>query len=594
MVLRRRWWTVLLCAVIAGGAAFGISAAQTKEYSATASLLFNSQSAAQQASGITAVSNSDPTGQRATNLALVQHNRTVSQVVARNLGHGLTTDQVDAAVTAAQQGVANVVSVTGTWTNPRRAADIANNYAATFVQQQRKQDEATVENAVSLVQQQYDALEPLARRGVQGATLLDHLESLKILRSLQTNEQVIGAATAPSAPSSPRTSRNVLLGVVLGLFIGLALVFRLDRTDERFRNSNEVEEELGLTVLAAIPHGDSRRMRASLTGPIESFRMLRAHLRYFNVDRPLRRVLVTSSQPGEGKTTVASGLAIAAAQSGAKTLLIEADLRRPVLSSAFSLGPSVGLTGALVSPDDLGDAIQSVSVAEEVPDPDASPQTEQPVRRELHVLTAGATPPNPAELLESQAMASLLEWAGENYELVVLDTAPLLPVSDSIPVMRLVEGVILVTRLGLTTRTAGTRVLNQLESLQAPVLGLVINDVRSRTRDGYGYGYGPNTAATGVGRASLPPAALVPPRSPGAVSYGSPNASAVHADLQGDGSLPNAQGSPPADQLVTNGAVTGQLADDRPAEDDVRAQVTAALASGRRNLRRRLSGRTDR
>jgi receptor protein-tyrosine kinase len=251
--------------------------------------------------------------------------------------------------------------------------------------------------------------------------------------------------------------------------------------------------------------------------------MLRAHLRYFNVDRELKTLLVTSAHPAEGKTTIACSLATAAASMGTQTLLIEADLRKPRLQASLELQPGPGLADALVGAAPLAQAIQHLVVETGT---DYGAQSHG-----LDVLEAGAVPPNPAELLESRAMVDLLAWAREHYGLVVIDTAPLAMVADAIPVMDNVDGVIVVARLGLTTRGASTHMRERLGKLGAPTLGLVINDVRA-SANSYGYGYT-------YGDAQDPDLSISasPDNSPEFGRFGSRNgADAVH--IGGDGLSP--------------------------------------------------------
>jgi capsular exopolysaccharide synthesis family protein len=212
--------------------------------------------------------------------------------------------------------------------------------------------------------------------------------------------------------------------------------------------------------------------------------------------------VITSAESGEGKTSVATGLARAAARAGTRTLLIEADLRRPALGQALDLGPAPGLVGALVGDIGVEDAICQIELSELLIGPTLDHPEGYIERRTLDVLPAGGSPPNPPALLESRAMEAALNWAKEHYELVVLDSAPLLAVSDSIPLVERVDGVIVVSRLGLSKRASASRLRRQLEGLNAPTIGVVVNDVR--TLDGY-YGYGYDNSKDRAQPTSAPP-----------------------------------------------------------------------------------------
>jgi receptor protein-tyrosine kinase len=224
--------------------------------------------------------------------------------------------------------------------------------------------------------------------------------------------------------------------------------------------------------------------------------MLRANLRYFNVDREIRSVLITSSTPGEGKSTVAMYLALAAASSGARVLLVEADLRRPTLNGRLGIATSQGLSEVLAGARDLRSAIDHIELESEV------------AAHTLDVLTAGPIPPNPSDLVESDKMHQIINAAEKAYDLVIIDTPPTSVVSDAIPLVRLVSGVLVVTRLGKTTKDAAHHLRQQLENLDGNVLGVVVNSASRRAGYGpqlgyeYTYGYEPVKGSSGSRRSA--------------------------------------------------------------------------------------------
>jgi succinoglycan biosynthesis transport protein ExoP len=482
--VRHRGLLVATCVVLATGAALGFSALQTKRYTATASLLFRNPVLAQQASGVSVVNQNDPQGDRSTNVRLVELGNAASGAAAA-LGGGLTPKRVRDSVHVSAQGQSDVVSVSAKWTGPRRAADIANAFAHAFIAERQRSARESIASAIGLVEQQYGALTPRQRATSQGQDLRDRAESLRILSALQTgNAELVQSATAPSSPASPKPVRNAIVGGVLGLLLGLGLAYLWERLDRRLREPEEISAAFAAPMLGIIPHGqwdpsvngnDARRGRVDL----EPFFMLRANLRYFDVSRRVRSVLVTSAASAEGKTTTAWSLSVAAASMGTRTLLIEGDLRRPSLSVVPGLASETGLARAIVVDDSAAGAIQSVPVQTRT---NGSSEG-----RALDVLVAGAVPPNPGELLESESMGRLLEWAEEQYELVVIDTPPLSVVADAVPLIKRVDGVIVVSRLGRSTRDGLGRLRDRLEHLDAPVLGVVVNDA-GRGAD-YGYGY---------------------------------------------------------------------------------------------------------
>jgi capsular exopolysaccharide synthesis family protein len=285
--------------------------------------------------------------------------------------------------------------------------------------------------------------------------------------------------------------RNGIIGAILGLLGGIGLAFLLERLNTKLRSAEEAQDVFELPVLATIP--ESKAIMSTNEGAAapdlpfaenESFRMLRASLRYFNVDNDIKSVLVTSYSSGIGKSTVSWNLARVAASSS-RVVLVETDLRNPSLSSQHGL-PVIGGLGALLTHQvTLDEAIHSKPIAAQSIGTNGS-STEG---RNLDVIVAGPPPPNPAELLESQTMSDVLKQLKSRYDLVVLDTPPLGVVSDAFPLLRQVDGVIAVTRLGISTREHAEHMRDQLRRLEAPVLGLVVNAVKIGRRQKYGYGY---------------------------------------------------------------------------------------------------------
>jgi len=214
----------------------------------------------------------------------------------------------------------------------------------------------------------------------------------------------------------------------------------------------------------------------------EAFRMLRANLTYFNVGRDVRSVLITSAAPGDGKSTVAWYLAAMAAESGNDVVLLETDLRQPTLQARLQTPMDMGLSQYLAGIADIEQVIHRA--------PTFVSTNGKSAARSLDVIPAGPLPPNPSDLIGSERMKTLIHDLEQRYELVILDTPPTSIVADAIPLIREVSGVIVVSRLGRSTREATTHLAEQLRNLEAPTLGVVVNSTKSsRTAYGYGYGY---------------------------------------------------------------------------------------------------------
>jgi polysaccharide biosynthesis transport protein len=483
-ILRRRAWVIVVCIVAVAGLAFALSKAQTKEYTATANLLFRDSAVAEQAAGVPTAPNVDPQRETDTNVALVELG-TVADRAAANLHAGLSGLQVLHSVDVRPEGATDIAAVSATDHDPQRAAGIANAFAQAFIAERQRTDKDQVLRARALVERQIAELTPKEQEGVRGQTLIDRSESLRILASLQTgNAELVQRASPPHAPSSPKVRRNTVIGGFLGGLLGLAIAFLLYRLDRRLREPHDLEEIFDLPLLGVIP--ESASYSASAKGSLppreaEAFRMLRANMRYLNVDRDIRTIVVTSAVPGEGKTTVATYLAHSAATMGARTLLIEADLRRPTLRNRLGLDTRVGLGEVLIGASDTSDAVRRIDIG--------AGQGEEHETTCLDLLPVGGIPPNPAGLIESDAMADLLRWAAAEYDFVLIDTPPLTAVSDAISLLRRVDGVLIVSRLGMSTTDAASHLRERLTSLGAPVLGVVANGYSGRKGDDYGYYY---------------------------------------------------------------------------------------------------------
>lgn len=283
-------------------------------------------------------------------------------------------------------------------------------------------------------------------------------------------------AEVPADPASPRTKMSLALGLLGGLMAGLALAALRQTFDRTFRTAAELKDASGTGVLAVI-HTDARLggtafvLEDASSAP-EGFRTLRASLRFVDVDNPPRTITVTSSVPYEGKTTIAIHLALAMAQSGQRVCLVEGDLRRPRVSEQLGIINAVGLSDALSGEYDLDEVL--------VPWQDGL----------LTVVPSGTVPPDPAALLSSHAMGRLLAQLREDFDVVILDSAPLLPVVDGAVLGGLSDGTILVVRHGRTDSIAVARSLETLSAAGAHLLGTVFSQVplsRQARRGEYSY-----------------------------------------------------------------------------------------------------------
>jgi capsular exopolysaccharide synthesis family protein len=480
-VLRRRIVWILLCFVVASGVAFAYSHRKPKEYTATAAVAFSTDPLSQQIAGL-----SSPTGtgsvvsQQDSNLELVRLGDMAAKT-ATLLGHGLTDAKVAESVSVGAKGETDVIDVSATSTSPTLAAAIANTYTSQFVKEQRTGNSTFLKSALTQVNRQLAALPPTQRFGTDALDLQERAQTLRFLAALgYSTAQMAGEAQVPTSASSPKTGRNTLLGALAGLVLGFGLAFLLERFDRRIRETDDLEVLYRLPLLGVVPESVAlsrlareNEMRVTLpSADAEAFSLIRAHLRFFNVDRDVRTVVIASPAPGDGKSTIARHLAEAAARLGSRVLLLEVDLRQPTLAQQLGIESGPGLAGVLIGSISIRDATHSISLE--------APPGEGSAGRVLDVLVAGAVlPPNPGELLGSHAMDIVLAQAKSAYDFVVVDTPPLTAVSDAFPLLTKVDGVVIVGWIGRSRRAAAEQLHQVLASSGAPLLGVVANGAKS-------------------------------------------------------------------------------------------------------------------
>jgi polysaccharide biosynthesis transport protein len=486
-VLRRRLPVIVLCIVVVTGAAYGFSKRQTKRYTTTASVIFNNTNQlAQEISGVSTGSSSNSLlAQQATDLELLKTGDMAART-ARLLGHGLTQQQVAEHLSASGRGESGIVDVSVTSTSPVLAAEIANTYVRLFAEEQLQDSRQSYKELLALVRKQIAALAPGQRRGPDGVNLQDRAQTLGILSELkQGNVEIAEEAGVPTSPSSPQTSRNTGIGIVLGLFIGLALAFILEGFDRRIRAPEDLEAIYGYPLLGTVPLSKAIARKLAVLPPLEAeaFGLIRGHLRFFNIDRDLHTVAIVSATAGDGKTTIARRLAESAARSGSRVLLLELDLRHPTLSEQLGVDAGPGVVDVLVGAARIDEATRSIGLGA------PTSADERATGRTLDVLVAGAVPPNPSELIESRAMEAVLEHVRSTYDLVVVDTPSLLDKSDGFPLLTSVDGVVLVGRVQHSRRDAAERLSQILAAnSEVPLLGVIAN--ASKPAEGAGVYHG--------------------------------------------------------------------------------------------------------
>lgn len=443
--LVRKNWMLLLASVLAGVAvAAGVSLIQPTVYSATSTgyvVAGNSSTVGD------AIAGKSLAAQKAgTYLPLVQ-SRSVAERVAEDLGLD-STGTVAGALKGSTDGV--IFRIAATASSPELAAQLA-------------------DAAIRATSVEANALETLTLSGEQTGSTVVRIVPVEL-------------AQTPSRPVSPNLPRNFAIGLALGLMAGLGLVVARHTLDRRIRQVADAEQIAGASALGIVPLAPELAGSVNLTrnmgAAAEGLRQLRTNLRFVSVDEPARVIVVTSSNEGEGKSTIAAHLASMLADSGQPTILVDADLRRPVQADHFEVDGLVGLTQLLAGSVELPDVL--------VPTKQAG----------LQLLPAGRIPPNPSELVGSGRMATLLATLRETH-IVIVDASPLLPVTDAALLTVVSDGAIVVIHQGKTLMEQLALAARKLAQVEGKLLGVVLNMVPKSDMDAttYGYGYGTYTSS---------------------------------------------------------------------------------------------------
>jgi polysaccharide biosynthesis transport protein len=464
-------------------AAYGLSASHQDRYESSAKLLLHEPAAAvapaDAPDGASAAASSRET---ATNVDLVSSDEVALRVYTA-LRPLTTLDAFLDSVRIASKGDSELVTITARDADPALAARIANTWADQYRAFRREADDARAAAATRIVDQRLAALPPDRLAGAEGQGLRRQRDELAVAASLQrANVEVAQRAREATTPVSPRPLRAALIGGLAGLVIALVLALLAQRLDRRVADADAAAALHGLPLLGQIPKAAALATAAPgasgepslpplAAGETDAFRVLRTSISYPDVERRIGSVLITSAVSGEGKTTVALNLARAYAESGARTLMIEGDLRRPVLSARLALAATPGLADVLRSEARLESATRRVAL-------DAGGGSGRGAR--LDIVVAGAAASNPQTLLEGKRMSRLLEELEDRYDMVVVDGAPGLGVSDAAPLMREVGAVLVVSRVGRTQIHESQALRDRLELLGVRPLGVVANGVSRR------------------------------------------------------------------------------------------------------------------
>jgi capsular exopolysaccharide synthesis family protein len=481
-VLRRRWWIIVLVPVLASAGAFAAAHRQTSIYRSTTSILVLPSEAEQVfiSQGI------DPTRLLQDQIRIIGSTQMTS-LVTKRLGF-------PASVSATASGSDDVIVLTATDTDPRRAANIANAYANAYLSYllsssaaQKNQTQQSLTSEIDAAQKQLTQLDqalaaaPPAQQGTVQQSQASQRAALNATVAndqaqliqdaavgTQSGAQILAPAPVPTSPISPHPTRTAAIGFGIGIILGLGLAFVRDFLDSRVRGPDDLGRAAkGLPVLASIaPTPGWRDISAthvvSLEDPsaaaTEAYRALRTSLQFLAIDRSLKTIQITSPWSGEGKTTTVVNLAVAMAGAGHRVVVVDCDLHRPRIAEFFGLPARVGFTSVLLGDTPLSSALQPVP---RVPG--------------LFVLPAGLAPPNPSELLSGRRTGEILARLAAEADFVLVDSPPVLLVSDAAVIATRVDGTVLVANESSTKRSQVHRALQILHQVGSSVIGTVLN-----------------------------------------------------------------------------------------------------------------------
>lgn len=361
----------------------------------------------------------------------------VTELVRKELGVDESVSSIGSRISATLPEDSVTISVTGTADSPEGAQAIAN-------------------AAVDALKTEVERLENLQSGGQGAAVTIEPLAN----------------AVLPSSPASPKPSRYIFFGGIAGLTVGYLLALIRNRYDTRIRTANDLARVTDKAVLGVLPEHESLLRGSKTEQPFivrEAIRKMRTNLQFVNIDNAPRCVVVTSAQPGEGKSTVAVSIAQALAASGENVIVIDGDLRRPVQHKAWGVSGRLGLSQVLAGTIALEDAIH----------------VDQ--KTGVTLLPAGQIPPNPSELLGSQRMRQLLEFLRHDY-FIIVDAPPVLAVTDSLLLAKSTDGIIMVTKAGKTRNEHVETALKNIAKVDATVLGIVLNAASTRRLSQIRYG----------------------------------------------------------------------------------------------------------
>jgi succinoglycan biosynthesis transport protein ExoP len=505
-VILRRWlWLVILGTGLAAGSAYVVSANTQPVYRSTVTMRLDPATGrlSSEYAGLLVADQLAGTYSQQIKMRPVME----ATLEALGLEDRISPGALSGMVTVTPVRDTQLIRVSVEHTDPVMAADIANQIVAVFIDQNQRFEQgryadlkASLSKQLNLMQGELEVTQAaidglgtpptvedqaelerlnLTRSSQQAAysNLLSNFEEIRIAEASESSNIVVAEEAIPYySPVRPRTRTNTMLAAGLGAAIAIGIGFLIEYLDDTVKSPEDVTSIVDMPTLGVISQIEGRTSKERLItrvaprSPVsEAYRALRTNIQFASVDGPLKSIMVTSAGPSEGKSTTAANLAVVLAQAGKQVILVDADLRRPIQHRFFELPNSRGLTTALLDLEaPVGEHIQDTSVPG------------------LRLMTSSAIPPNPAELLGSQRQADLLAALQDEADIVVVDSPPVLTVTDALIMASRMSGVLLVVEAGATRRAGLLKAMDALMHADGRVLGVTLNRM-TRRRSGYYY-----------------------------------------------------------------------------------------------------------
>ncbi|MDD3818403.1 MAG: polysaccharide biosynthesis tyrosine autokinase [Actinomycetota bacterium] len=432
------------------------------------------------------------------------NSRQFKEEVIKKLSLKVKPDELEEKINVSRVGNTKVIEITVQDNDPQLASDIANTLAQVYIDWSTETYQQSLKTVLEEInvkledsKQKLDSIsaeisnlegsgrevpeslrKELEMNSELYVMLSEKYENLRINEAMgESAAKITETAVVPEEPVKPNKKIILISALLIGLILGCGIVLTKEFLDNTIKTTSDVKKYYGLNVISRIAYDKAydidKRELVILKDPdsqvSESIKELRTNLSYFNVDRRIKTIGITSAQLEEGKTFISANLAVALAQSGIKTLLLNADLRNPVIHKYFGYNNISGITSVLTGHSRLSDEVMPTKV------------------KNLSFLSSGPVPPNPAELLESEMMGKMLDTLSEKYDYIIIDTPPIVPVTDLIALAKKIDSILVVVRVGKVTRATAMEASEKIKVVRNKVLGAVLNGVIRK--GGYYYYY---------------------------------------------------------------------------------------------------------